>query len=457
MRLQKKKIKSKEQEYLHSCWLLREPFLMNQDLSSGLLDEGHMSVGGKTTLSAGRWWILACYSLVAALQGMAWVVPGTLAPNYLLVYGMDQDIIQLLANYGCIGFILVAPLSMWALDKFGSRSPVILNVWIMAACNVCRCVAVDGSVFSIIMIHFSAILCAVAGPVCMAACSKIAEDWFPPFERTTATAIAALANQSGTAVVYLFVPLISPNGDKTSMMNMNYFLVGLSVLNICMVGVYFPSLPPNAPSPSALVSKAKTSSVTAASLFGSMRVFYSNGAYVTAVLTYSVISGLQNTAGELLVNNLAELGASQTFASWVGAAANLAAILFGVVLSVLGDWIKGRAEGNFKALILTCTGLSGLCFLIFSLCVPLHAQLDAMSGNRTLFIGSGAFILGTAFVGTFICLVFDLAAEHTFGMGPEASMLMGLLVSRKCTVLSHSCITSRAYPFSPLHSSFRFP
>ena len=31
-------------------------------------------------------------------------------------------------------------------------------------------------------------------------------------------------------------------------------------------------------------------------------------------------------------------------------------------------------------------------------------------------------------LGVFICLIFDLALEHTFGMGPEASMLMGLLI-----------------------------
>jgi FLVCR family MFS transporter len=407
---------------------MSEPLLENFSAKGGGELAGDVLQSPPRPISPGRWYVLSCYTLVAALQGMGWVIPGTLAPNYALVYGTTSDGIQLLENYGCIFFILFAPLSMWAIDKYGSRIPVIVSVWVMALCALGRCLAINSSPWSQFLIQASAILDAIAGPVCMAAPTKIAEDWFAPHERTTATAISAMANQSGSVVVYLLVMVFS-RGDGADMAKINWALMGLSCINLIMVLAYFPSLPPQPPSPSALVSREAAGGVTVLSLVRNTRVFFSNPTYVVCVLSYSLYSGLQNPAGALLTTNLGQLGASQAVVGWVGAATNLGSIVLGVMLARVGDWVKGKGAWHFKALLMGVLALGGGAFLLFSLCMPGGGvPCNHLTGGHALELACTCFVLGGSLLGVFICLIFDLALEHTFGMGPEASMLMGLLI-----------------------------
>ena len=88
-----------------------------------------------------RWLILFTFSLMGAIQGMVWVIPGCLAANFQHVYGLNEDMVQLLTNYGCIGFILVAWPSMWAIDRFGCRVPILVCVWLMLFSNLFRVLA----------------------------------------------------------------------------------------------------------------------------------------------------------------------------------------------------------------------------------------------------------------------------------------------------------------------------
>jgi hypothetical protein len=262
----------------------------------------------------------------------------------------------------------------------------------------------------------------------MAAPTKIAEDWFPPHERTTATAISAMANQSGSVVVYLLVMVFS-KGDGADMAYINYALMALSCVNLAMVLAYFPSLPAHPPSPSALVSREATAGVSVLSLVRNTRVFFSNPTYVVCVLSYSLYSGLQNPAGALLTTNLGQLGASQSVVGWVGAATNLGSIVLGVMVARVGDWVKGKGTWHFKALLMAVLALGGGSFLLFSLCMPGGGlPCNRLTGGHAMELACTCFVLGGSLLGVFICLIFDLALEHTFGMGPEASMLMGLLI-----------------------------
>ena len=122
-----------------------------------------------------RYWILATYSMLAAMQGLTWSVPGTLAPTFLDVYGMDQDTVQLLLNYGPIFYVLCMLPVMYALDRYGIRLATTSGLALVLVANVMRCFASDASELSVAIVHISFILNASAGPAAMAVPSKLAE------------------------------------------------------------------------------------------------------------------------------------------------------------------------------------------------------------------------------------------------------------------------------------------
>ena len=384
--------------------------------------------GEPLAVSPGRWWVLATFTLMAAQQGMVWVIPGALAPNFQLVYGMGPDMVQFLLNYGCFLFILVSVPSALLLDRVGVRVPVLLCIALMLLCNLLRALATSASVASLACVHLSCILDAIVGPIAMAAPSKLAEDFFPPEERTTATAIAALGNQSGNVVVYLLIPLLASHGDGASMSRLNYFLLALSLANALAAAAHFPALPPRPPSRSSAHQLAATEggkAVTLPLLLRAWRAFAANPAFLAIAVTYSLCAGLTNAAGSVLPSNLAQLGATQAQAGWVGAAANLGSIAVGCALAAASDALKRRSGGRAsKALVVACAALSGLCFGAFAWC----SSSSSAGSAAGLWAACAAYCLGMSLLGAQICLSFDLAAEHTFHLGPEGAMLMGIVV-----------------------------
>jgi MFS family permease len=93
------------------------------------------------------------------------------------------------------------------------------------------------------------ILNAAAGPLVMATPSLLASVWFPDHERTTATAIAVLANGVGTAVGFLLGPWLAPTAD--ALPTLLYAEIGIAALPALAIAAHFPAAPATPPSPAA--------------------------------------------------------------------------------------------------------------------------------------------------------------------------------------------------------------
>ena len=94
-----------------------------------------------------------------------------------IVYQISDDTNHLLLNYGPIFYVLFAIPFMWLIDRHGCRAPTHISIWLVALCNGMRLFANDASALSLVLIHVSFILNAIAGPVAMALPTKLAEDW----------------------------------------------------------------------------------------------------------------------------------------------------------------------------------------------------------------------------------------------------------------------------------------
>ena len=87
--------------------------------------------------------------------------------------------------------------------------------------------------------------------------------------RPLATAVAALANQSGTFVIYVLVPLLSPGTTRADVLRMDVALAAASAVTAAAFLAHCPAHPLVPPSRSAARAAAAESAVTPASLLAS--------------------------------------------------------------------------------------------------------------------------------------------------------------------------------------------
>lgn len=194
-----------------------------------------------------------------------------------------------------------------------------------------------------VVINIGQVLIMAGGPVALGAPPLVSATWFPPDERTTATAIGTLAGYFGIAIAFAFGPAMVPNKipashignssapDAVKIMNQqltNYMCVelGLCIAVFLCVLLYFPSRPPLPPS---LTSSRSNTLSTKASLRQVMknRQFW----LLTALtgLSFAIYFGWLS----MLDVFLAKFNIDPITAGWLGCGATLAGVVSGIMLA----------------------------------------------------------------------------------------------------------------------------
>ena len=370
---------------------------------------------------AARYFVLATYTLQAGLQGMTWAVPGALSNTYSspAVYSLSGDTIQLLLNWGPIAYLLAALPVSFALDRHGLRIPVLSGIALVLAANLLRLLANDASLTSLLLLHASFFLNACAGPAAMGVPSKLAEVWFPPSERTLATGIAALGNQSGALVLYLLIALCFPAPTVRDNFYLNACLAALSVLNAAMALAYFPAHPPSAPSASAAIARSGEAAVTLRSLAAAALRLLACPPYLVVLAAYALSTGIMNCVGALLPQSLAARPSAsdpafnaQGTAGYVSLAANALSMGIGVALAHATDVRKERFDGAQKAMLVLCLLCSGCAFLAYTLLLA-AGSASGLGSGALLWAVAAAYTVASLFQGASIPLLFEVGAEQT--------------------------------------------
>ncbi len=337
------------------------------------------------------------------------------------LYHLPASTPQLLLNYGPIFYLLCALPVMWSLDRHGLAPTVLSGIALVLASNLLRLLANDASPASTALIHASFILNAAAGPAAMAVPSKLAEVWFPPQERTLATAIAALGNQSGTLLLYLLIAVAFPLPTRAQNLGLNACLAALSVVNALMALAYFPSAPPLPPSASARIAHAGQGSVTLRALGAASARLLRSPAYLVILAAYALSTGIMNCVGAMLPQNLAALPNAadpafnpQGIAGYINLASNAGSTVVGVALAWAADRHKGAFAGAQKAVLVACTAGSGVAFLAYAFLMRGSGSLGGGSSSASLLWEvAGTYTGAVLFQGASIPLMFDIAAEQT--------------------------------------------
>ena len=194
----------------------------------------------------------------------------------------------------------------------------------------------------------------------MAAAPMVSAAWFPPEQRTTATAISSLACYSGTALSFVIGPLLVPdvlnyvnetefknattehgisfielrqyfNQEdraffKSKIMNLMYIEFAITTLTMLCVIIHFPEKPKLPPSVTAAIGRLEFK-VGAKSLL-------KNAQFWLLVFIYGIGTGVYGGWCSILDLNLSQFNISQNTAGWLGFGAVVAGSVSGISLSM---------------------------------------------------------------------------------------------------------------------------
>ena len=153
------------------------------------------------------------------------------------------------AAYGPIAYIPFTFPFMWFLDRFGLRVSMLSGSWILAVGVGIRCFVPSepGSKW-LFLIHLGHILIGIVGPPVMSMPPRLSSVWFPPKQRTFATAVTVMSQSVGLALGFILVPFLTRHYDIRTML---YVSAELALFVALLATIYFPAHPPTPPSESA--------------------------------------------------------------------------------------------------------------------------------------------------------------------------------------------------------------
>lgn len=159
-----------------------------------------------------------------------------------------------LLNWGPITFVPTVPFVSWLLmQENGLRKCMRLNACLaFAACALRAVPCLFSAAFRrdnhwiLLLLHVAQILNGTAGPVLIAAPSRLSALWFPPHQRTTVTAIAN-ASFVGAAVGFFLCPAVLDN-QAANVPHLLLITLALAVGPLLAVFIYCPDHPAVPPS-----------------------------------------------------------------------------------------------------------------------------------------------------------------------------------------------------------------
>ncbi|XP_042868370.1 solute carrier family 49 member 4-like isoform X2 [Penaeus japonicus] len=309
-----------------------------------------------------RYWVLLLFSALAFFQCSMWSSWGPLNESVQAAYpNWGSSTVAMMANWGtltCMGFVLVGS---WFLHAFGLRVGVLTGAGMLALGTALRTLTVQDVAFTALS-NVCAVLVGLAGTMLISAPPMLAALWFPPTERTTATAMSLVANRLGTAGSYLesfFVRQpgkgVSPSVIKEEIRSVMACEAMIALILFMLTVAYFPPRPPSPPSITSAIPRLRYREA--------VRSILRNRDLMLLIIAFSIFASVPVAWMSVFNYSLKEIGFGQDEAKWIGLASSFSSALFGLVSSRLTD----LAYGHVRASLLVLTFLSCSCFFWFFL------------------------------------------------------------------------------------------
>lgn len=386
--------------------------------------------GGESKVYKRRWYVLGLFCVLTCTETTVWNTWGPIAASCEKAFGWDVSIMALLPNWLPISFVLSSFVFSWIVDVKGIRWACLIAAGLIAIGSGVRCITSEPP-YVTWTVNIGQFFNGLGGPVAMGIAPVLSVAWFPPHQRTTATATATAFNYLGVAVAYLIGPYMVPESPEVSpshnqtqhynttgimenitsiddnddvnevnrirndIMRMLYIECGWCVLIFLMVLLYFPAKPKLPPSISASVDRLDFKS--------GFRALVRNKMFWMVGLTYGVSTGVLGMWEGVLDVNLKPHGVTQREAGWIGfysiIAGNIGAIVFGKFADVFSKHMK--------------MFLIGLYIVATASFLWLNLILNGVI-ESSLFQIYASIVIGTLCVNASPPLFFEMACENSY-------------------------------------------
>ncbi|KAL1297176.1 hypothetical protein AAFC00_004749 [Neodothiora populina] len=271
---------------------------------------------------------LVLLNIVISWDWLTFSAVSTSASKY---FGVSESAVNWLSTGFLFSFVLVSPIVIWTLNKYGPRGAIVaaavltlVGNWIRYAGSLSHSSGHFGIVFvGQIIIGFSQ-------PFALCAPTRYSDLWFSDEGRVSATALASLANPLGGALGQLIGPMLA--GEDTNAVSSMVFYTALLSSVAALPSFFVPARPPTPPSASA--SEEKTE------LYTSIKHLSQNRSFWLIFVPFAVFVGSFNSSSSLLNQIFEPYGFSELEAGIAGGLLILVGLVASAIVSPTIDRTK---------------------------------------------------------------------------------------------------------------------
>ncbi|XP_061174513.1 solute carrier family 49 member 4 homolog [Saccostrea echinata] len=400
-----------------------QPFLTNKEKS-------------KVKTYKRRWYVLAVFGLASFLQAAVWNTWATITKSAEVVFGWEDSQFGMFVNWGNIAYIITVFPASYFMDTKGLRVSILICTALILNGTGVRCITHE-PIYATWLMNLCAILNGMAGTVPGAGPAQVANTWFPPNQRASATAVIYVCNFLGSAMAFLIGPQLvdSPkyeskthfqnytptiislaeNLDVTTTDNfrnasnsslelvnfthmrqdiMHFMYYEFAVAGLLFLGsLLMPSKPPTPPSVSASTQRVEYRKAL-------LNIVRSKSMWCIG-LVYGI--PVYGAWGSVLGVILKPVGIGQTEVGWIGFYSMIAGCVAGLAVGRFSDMFMK----HMKLISMVMLAAAGLSFLWFTL---LRVKIIPFSTEQVYV----SIIFGGMFFNGFTPLLYELGAEAAF-------------------------------------------
>ncbi|XP_038058043.1 solute carrier family 49 member 4 homolog isoform X2 [Patiria miniata] len=335
---------------------------------------------------AQRWYILLLFSMLAIWSAAAWNTWGPISDTSKVVFNWSDGDVALLTNWSFITMVTSGMFFSWMMDVKGLRLATLTSALLLFIGTGIRAlpVGIDNVIWSM---NIGMIFVGLSNPILLAGPPLLSSVWFPPHQRTTATAIASQCSYLGIGMSYLVGPQVVHNiytehesnisSDYTDdigstneslppklrqtyfsqIMELMYIELAICAALLICVFMSFPAKPPTPPSNTAEIQRKDFKQ--GALILVRKRQFWILG------FAYGFSMGIYGAWSTMLDPIFEEtLGVKQLTTGWIGVTSNIAGTIGGLLFAGCVDYLGGKMR---CLLMFLCGGASLACLWIICL------------------------------------------------------------------------------------------
>ncbi|KAJ5183678.1 hypothetical protein N7492_001294 [Penicillium capsulatum] len=341
-----------------------------------------------------RFWGLAQLVLLNIVVSWDWLTFSSISTTAAQYFDVSESAINWMSTGYLFAFCVASPFVIWVLNKGGPQPAIIVTAMLLLVGNWLRYAGAkaNGGIFGLVM--FGQILIGLAQPFCLCAPTRYSDLWFSDRGRTSATAVASLANPLGAALGQLVDAEWATSPSEIP--NMVLYISIISTV-ASLPSFFLPSAPPTPPSASSAVPRTDLIPATR-ELLGTLEFWL-------ILIPFAVYVGFFNSVSSLLNQILNPYGFSETDAGIAGAVLIVVGLVTAAVMSPITDRFK-HYLGSIRVLVPIV--VASYIGLIFS---PSSAVGIAPSYVVLALMGASSFAL--------LPIVLEYLVEITYPFSPE--------------------------------------